>query len=251
MTTADKLTRLKTDFDEVYDKAYEQGKAEGGEFIGVKYSEFDKVDNYLLPTVADARSLDKCITTKNIQQSICYGLFAGGSSNNNNNFSAGLKTVYMPTKMTMLTNTFTNCRSLTTIIGDLTNVTNIGGAFDNCLALKAIPYFPNLKTFQNNAVRNCTSLTSITFYKVLDLWHTGALKGCTNIETINLVDGWNTSIYAQYCSKLTSECVDNMISCLADMTGSNAPTINFHADVKAKLSNEQITTITGKNWTLP
>ena len=39
-------------------------------------------------------------------------------------------------------------------------------------------------------------------------------------------------------------------NCLVDLTGQTSQTLKFHADVKAKLTEEQITTITGKNWTL-
>lgn len=42
MTTADKLTRLKTDFDDVYDKGYENGKAEGDSYYDIFWDAFQQ-----------------------------------------------------------------------------------------------------------------------------------------------------------------------------------------------------------------
>ena len=223
----------------------------GDEFIGIKYSDFDIVNSYYLPQTADARSLDKCMVDKNSKRSTCNSLFAGGSSVvNKDNRCAGLKTVYMPEKMTKLLNTFMNCILLTTIIGDLTNVVDISGTFDGCQSLKELPYFPNLDVFQNNAVRRCTSLTSITFYKVLTLWHTGALSGCTNITEINLADGWNISVYAQHCPNLTQECLHDMIEKYADMTGQISPVMNVASENIDKIDEEHKAMATAKNVTL-
>lgn len=49
---------------------------------------------------------------------------------------------------------------------------------------------------------------------------------------------------------LTDESIDAIINGLADLTGATAQTLTFHADVKAKLTDNQIATITSKNWTL-
>lgn len=49
---------------------------------------------------------------------------------------------------------------------------------------------------------------------------------------------------------LSDTSIQSIIDGLADLTDETTQTITFHADVKAKLTEEQITTITGKNWTL-
>ena len=51
-------------------------------------------------------------------------------------------------------------------------------------------------------------------------------------------------------SQLSNESIQSIIDGLADLTGETTQTITFHADVKAKLTEEQIATITSKNWTL-
>lgn len=49
---------------------------------------------------------------------------------------------------------------------------------------------------------------------------------------------------------LIDQSIQSIIDGLADLTDSDAQTITFHADVKAKLTDEQIASITSKNWTL-
>lgn len=49
---------------------------------------------------------------------------------------------------------------------------------------------------------------------------------------------------------LTFESIQSIIDGLADLTDTDTQTLTLHADVKAKLTGEQIATIIGKNWTL-
>ena len=217
------------------------------DFIGIKYSDFDIINAYYLPQTADARSLDKCMLDENSKRTTCYNLFANNVATSNNNRSAGLKTIYMPSQATLLNSTFTNCVSLTTIIGDFSAVINISGAFEGCRSLTELPYFPNLQILQNRAIQDCKGLTNITFYKILTSWHTGALSGCTNITTINIVDGWNTAIYAQHCTNLSQECLHDMVEKLADMTGKTPLTFYIGASNIEKIDEEHITMLDNKN----
>ena len=50
---------------------------------------------------------------------------------------------------------------------------------------------------------------------------------------------------------LSDDSIQSIIDGLMDLTGQTAQTLTFHADVKAKLTAEQIATITSKNWTIP
>lgn len=58
------------------------------------------------------------------------------------------------------------------------------------------------------------------------------------------------SISFKDSSLLSAESIQSIINGLADLTGQTTQTITFHATVKVKLTEEQITQITGKNWTL-
>lgn len=51
-------------------------------------------------------------------------------------------------------------------------------------------------------------------------------------------------------SVLSDESIQSIIDGLADLTDTDTQTLTLHADVKAKLTEEQISTITDKNWTL-
>jgi hypothetical protein len=82
---------------------------------------------------------------------------------------------------------------------------------------------------------------------VLTTWDTNALLGCTNIETINLVDGWNTSIYAQHCTKLTQACLHDMIEKLADMTGQTPLVFKIGEKNIEKIDDEHIAMLQQKN----
>lgn len=245
MTTADKLTRLKTDFDDVYNAGYEQGK---DDFIGVKWLEVNKQS---LPLVVDVRILQSLVlsnvTNATYHRSLFYNMFSNLSPEYG--LYTNMQEIYLPDSILIMGESmFLYCKSLTKIHGDLTSCNTIcANALLGCGALKELPYFPNLNEIQNGAFRNCTGLTSITFYKVLKTWHTGALTGCTNIETINLVDGWNTAVYVQHCENLTQACLHDMCEKFADMTGKNPLKVYFGETNIEKIDDEHIAMLENKN----
>ena len=58
------------------------------------------------------------------------------------------------------------------------------------------------------------------------------------------------SISIAHSPLLSAESRQSIVDGLADLTDSTTQTITFHKDVKAKLTDTQIATITNKNWTL-
>ena len=52
------------------------------------------------------------------------------------------------------------------------------------------------------------------------------------------------------CSLLSAESVQSIIDALKDLTGTTAKKVQFHSDVVLKLTDEQLATITAKNWTI-
>ena len=52
------------------------------------------------------------------------------------------------------------------------------------------------------------------------------------------------------CGKLSDDSINDIIDHLADLTGETAKTITFHSNITTKLTTEQVTRITNKNWTL-
>lgn len=77
-----------------------------------------------------------------------------------------------------------------------------------------------------------------------------AFSNCDKL-THFIADGEiGSNFYIQYSPLLTTESVSSIISALIDLTGVTGQTIQFHANVKAKLTETQIASITSKNWTL-
>lgn len=58
------------------------------------------------------------------------------------------------------------------------------------------------------------------------------------------------SFSIEHFSRLDDGTIQSVIEGLADLTGGTAQTLALHADVKAKLTETQLATITGKNWTV-
>jgi hypothetical protein len=72
---------------------------------------------------------------------------------------------------------------------------------------------------------------------------------CTNLEEIRYKP--NTAKFAhsyRHSPKLSAETIQSIINGLA--TVEEAQTLTLHADVKAKLTETQLATITNKNWNL-
>lgn len=135
------------------------------------------------------------------------------SSGNNNVYNDDLTTVDLSDFKVLpnyCTGTFLNNRSLTEIIGELNT--------SNCTASSSL----------TNMFRSCASLVEVRFAKM-------TIKVNLNIA---------------HPPNLSAESRQSIVDGLADLTGGTAQTVTFHADVKAKLTDEQKTQITSKNWIL-
>lgn len=117
------------------------------------------------------------------------------------------------------------------IVGDTSYITTLGSAFENCKALETI-----------NATLNLTGLT-------VDMSRT--FVSCYNLKNIRFAEksiAVNVSFDAsQY---LTGESIQSIIDGLADLTDGTTKTIKLHVNVKSNLTDDQILSITNKNWTL-
>lgn len=162
--------------------------AEGGsdgEYIGMKYTEFTTIGrNGKYPKVIDARSLENLLTGANIKRSIMNYAFYNLSPYLNDSLFLYLEEVYLPSGITALVSSFNHCKALTTIHGDLSDVTTINGAFRYCSSLAKIPYMPNLDVIQADSFAGCTSLTSANIYKKPTTLATTAFGSCSNLRDI-------------------------------------------------------------------
>jgi exopolyphosphatase/pppGpp-phosphohydrolase len=76
------------------------------------------------------------------------------------------------------------------------------------------------------------------------------VTNCLALEHIIFEGVIIVSIGFKQSSLLDNASIQSIINCLADLTGQTAQTLTLHADVGAKLTDEQKVTITAKNWIL-
>ena len=135
-------------------------------------------------------------------------------------------------KATNVSNMFTTATKLTEIPHiDLSSVdTSLGGLFLTCKVLQRIEkitYTENSACYNNNAYAGCAALADVEF--------AGVIAGDMNLS-------WSPL--------LSNATVQSLIDHLKNLTGATAKTLTFHADVGAKLTDEQRAAITAKNWQL-
>ena len=74
---------------------------------------------------------------------------------------------------------------------------------------------------------------------------------CTALKEVRFAANTiKISITFAQCDELSTATIQSIIDGLADLTGGTAQTLTLHADVGAKLTDEQKASITAKNWTL-
>ena len=105
-----------------------------------------------------------------------------------------------------------------------------------------------------NAFNNCINLVTVAgVIKFVDGYCgvSSMFNGCTALRDVTFFERTITkNLSASQSPNLSDASIQSIIDGLADLTGQTAQTLTFHADVKAKLTEEQIATITSKNWTL-
>lgn len=230
------VEQLKTDMDNVYDAGYQKGKSEGGDSYYDTFwdSVCDEMDTNTFRCFSGGAWNDttfrppKDIVLTSDSRQVFY-------SSHVKNFKGciddrGLKIDF--TKVNYVDGFFTE--SSAEHIGelDLTTIVNKVGISDFCQRCRNLVTIDKIKfgnnaEFKNQPFHNCAKLESVTF------------EG-----EFSLSIAFNTS------PRLSDASVQNIIDCLVDLTGQATQTLTLHADVKAKLTEEQIATITSKNWTL-
>ena len=128
-------------------------------------------------------------------------------------------------------------------------------AFFNCTNLEEVDFSDFNMVFREGtyAFSTCKSLKKLTgefdFSKCVKIGNT-FISSSNNLEEIRIKKE-TLSLSLELPSAFLSDLsIQSIIDGLADLTGGTAQTLTLHADVKAKLTEEQISTITGKNWTL-
>ena len=100
---------------------------------------------------------------------------------------------------------------------------------------------------------SCPELIEIN--KPLDLSNVTSIENCFSncfkLKEIRFVESSiKASLNIKDCSLLSAASIENIINGLVDLTDNTSQVLSLHEDIKAKLTDEQIATITNKNWTL-
>ena len=133
-------------------------------------------------------------------------------------------------KCQKLTMTFTYARDVKEIVLNFPtqNITDYIQTFSLCSALEKIV-----------GVLDFSSTTNVNMM----------FNGCPNLKDVTFEPNTlSISISLAQSSKLTSKSIQSVIDGLATVT--TAQTLTLHADVKARLTQTQLDTISGKNWNL-
>ena len=215
MSIAEKLTIVAENQQKVYDAGYAKGRASGGYDDGYEagqQAEYDRFwDNY----------------QENGTQTNYYQKF---------------------TQNGWTDETF-NPKYPITCSGESTNGRSV---FSNCTKITRIPV-PVIITgiSAQETFYRCTRLKTITLFSLDGVTSfSGCFTGCSKLENITIEGSIDVNFGIAATAVLTDASVQSIIDHLKDLTGTDTQTLTLHADVGAKLTDEQKASVTGKNWTL-
>ena len=128
------------------------------------------------------------------------------------------------------------------------------GAFSRCSNLKFLDLSEFNTTFgvSTDVFYNCTNLEEIRgeIENTTNNW-TLWFASCVKLREVRFkANSIKGDFTISQSPLLSAESVQSIVDGLADMTGGTSYTLTLHADVKAKLTEEQLATIAAKNWTI-
>ena len=225
-------------YSEGYTKGYENGKAENYDTFWNAYQQNGTRDNYAYAFYG------RGWTDENFKPK--YDV--GGASNCNAMFSGA----YITDLVKILEEQG--------VVLDTSKLTNCTSFFAYCPNITRIPPldFSNIERTCTQLFRDCKKLESVEinnvpkleYHSSYNIWNM-SFNTCNALKDIKITGVISANFSVAHSPLLTMESVNNIIDCLLDYTGTTtSPVLTLHADVKAKLTEEQIATITGKNWTL-
>ena len=243
MATADLITQLKQDFDDVYAAGKAAGGGSGDYEQGYEDGKNSVVDNLRFVKGCKFESLNvfgKTNVELNFNNIADFTNLVQITNKAHINTTVEHLTINCPNYVSSIQQIL-YCHSTAsdytlkrvTLNFDTQNCTNFANAFTCQRALEVINGQPlNYSAVTNanymNGFSNCGALVEVRIAS----------------NTIKL------SISFENCSLLSSDTIQSIIDGLADLTGGTAQTLTLHATVGSKLTDEQKATITAKNWEL-
>ena len=152
-----------------------------------------------------------------------------------------------------------NCFEGCTGITDVTIAKSGENMFKNCTNLTHCKILESETYIYSGLFYRCTSLTSIELPATITsvtsnaLTSTGGsyfLYGCTNLETVIVGKDWNMSMRLDVSTNLTADSIIGIFNNLKDLTNDTAKTLTLGSTNLLKLTDEQRSIATNKNWTL-
>ena len=234
MSVAEKLNIVSENLPKVYNAGYEKGKAEGGVLDYATSLEF--VDQIFNADVIEIEFGAKVAETPSPDSNILIPNFYSAS---------GMKHLKVDFLGKYNKNeTFTYDSKFRFNRSDIEDTLEI---IELPIIEKLLPSSLN-RAFQSRnklkEIRATIDATHCTFFGSNGLV-------CPLLEEIRFKP--NTifvNLWLIFCPLLSNESIESTVNGLVDLTGQEAQTITFNSTVKAKLTEEQISTITSKNWTL-
>lgn len=230
MSIADKLTAVAENQQKVYDAGYEKGKAEGG---GRDHLRLCNAPNFPGLGVFDEEEVtlnfDYAYEVNRMVYSDWGEPFYQNAKVKHLTLNFAQKLIYA--RQMFAPSPVDTVLEHLTINADLSQSTNAIRMIGSCTALKVVDGTPI-------DLSSATQIENILMYG----YAVEEVRFAPN--TIKVAIGFVDN------SNLSDASIQSIIDGLADLTGSAAQTVTFHADVGAKLTAEQKSTISGKNWTL-
>jgi hypothetical protein len=235
-----KSNELASKIEAVYQKGYEQGKSEGGTpdnfydtFWDANQQNGQRIhygSAYSSPTVNMLIWTDSTFIPKfDMRPSTIASMFGYSDIEDIKGILNRLGRVFDTSNCTDFTQAFRGSAVVYPPDLDLIKAPHLNGTFNSCKKVKSIVLknVQSTMTYVNNPFRDCEQLTDVSIE--------GTIGSTVSFANSPL---------------LSTQSIDNIIGCLADLAGQTAQTITLHAEVKAQLTEEQISAITSKNWTL-
>ena len=136
------------------------------------------------------------------------------------------------------------------VVLDTSNCRNLSATFQGCECTR-IPHINSSKSRLYYTFIGATKVETIDkITTVASNDYVSSFDNCKALKNITFEGEIGKNIAFAQSPLLSEESVQSIIDCLVDLTGQTVQTIQFHATVKAKLTETQLTTITNKNWTL-
>lgn len=226
MSTADKLLTVAQNVEKVYNAGFENGKAQGGGGVP-KWAQNLNTATFKTDAWADEETVIDIPTLSSISRIFEDVQFT----------KIKKLTIKSDTPITNATYALFAPMGGTPILETLVLECDFSQCtlFDNWLMRQA-----KLKSIEGQPfnLSGATRLNSFASY-------------ANALESFRVVPNTiKVSFEIERCGKLDNDTVQSVIDGLADLTGGTAKTLALHADVKAKLTETQLATITGKNWTI-